>query len=204
MNRNDDDRTGIWIALAVMIWVMCNQEVKVSSALTWAVGWFVFRELIYLFAPLYQAMSQNARNRKRYRDSQPKSDPVPFWRWHYSKPNPDAEFNHFAGWFHENAFSMEALRVLFDHFINTGSEQYLHAPGAVCIEWGEYTRKQFYERYKYLVNHNEPDENALSEEALLDENFQQIFDQVRLRTSLYEIKHEANGEIFCTYLVQKL
>jgi len=204
MNRNDDDRFGIWLALTVIILALYYQETKPPASVLWAVGWFAFHELIYIFAPLYQAISQNARSRKRYRDSQPKSDPVPFWWWRKQNPDPTAEFNHFVGWFHDGAFSLEAYHALYDHFISTCMKDYLHAPEVVCLEWGEYSREQFYLYFICNKANIAPDDSILSEETPLEKMFQQVFDQVRLRTPLFELKHEAeSGEISYTYLMRK-
>lgn len=201
MDRNDEDRSGIWLALTVIILALYSQGTKPPSSIIWAVGWFVIRELIYLFAPAFQAMSENARDRKRYFDSLPQSQPVPFWWWRKAEHEMYARYNHFAGWFEPGEFSEKALHALFDHFIHNGSEQYLTPPGteAVCLEWSEYTKEQLREKFICLLEAIVPDDAAISP----DENFQKILEQLRLHTALYALEHEAeSGEIFYTYLVR--
>jgi len=202
MNRFDEDRFGIQLAVTVMVLVLyyqwTEQGTRPATSAMLAVSWFAFRELVYLFTPAFQAMGQFFLDRKRCRDSQPESDPVPFWWWRKSKPDPAAEFNRFVGGFHEDAFSMEALHVLFNHFNSTGMKGYFDASEVVCLEWGEYTKEQLCEQFAFLY----PGHESL-DATMLDEVFEMVADQIRSRTFFYEVQHKiGSGEVFYTYLVR--
>jgi len=203
MNRNDDSFWAWW-ALTMIIISLQEQGAKPPPSVIISTVWLVVHEFYVNIIPLLRDLRDRSRARKRYRDSQPKSDPVPFWWWRKQNPDPTAEFNHFVRWFHDGAFSLEAYHALYDHFISTGMKDYLHAPEVVCLEWGEYSREQFYLYFICNNAHIAPDDSILSEETPLEKMFQQVFDQVRLRTPLFELKHEADsGEISYTYLMRK-
>jgi len=201
MYRNDSIFWAWWFACMVFATTRDPGEpipkLLVISGITIALG-----ELLALI----RLAHERPRNRRFYSD--PNSQPVPLWWWQktkpenseryyagWSEPEDSERYNQFAGWFEEGVFSAEALRALFDHFIITKKEQHLIGPAAVCKGWGEYTREQFYDKFAGFLD---PGDSGG------EESFKKIIDLVRLRTTLYELIHEAEpGKINYTYLIRE-
>jgi len=197
MNRNDDSLCAWW-TLTIIVLFLQQQEMPIPPLVTFSVIWLITREFFLCIMPLLRDLRDCFRARKRYRDSLPSSKPVPFCWWRKTEPDMTERYNHFAGWFEEGVFSQEALHALFDHFINNNGERYLTAPGAVCVEWKEYTKEQLCEEFAFVCIMN-----GLVASDLPDDVFEMVAEQIRSRTSFYELQHKTeSGEVFYTYLVR--